>query len=85
MFERIKARRALYEKVSREMAMVEERDRMLKALVKQPLSYEIIRDLVNAAMHDMAVEITLSDQTKILIKRDEPYDKLKRASYGDLF
>ena len=85
MFERFRARKALYEKVSREMAAVEEREKLFKTLVKQPLSYEIIRDLVNTAIHDMAVEITLSDQTKILIKRDEPYDRLKRASYGDLF
>jgi len=51
-------------------------------LVKEPLKYNILQDLVNAAVPGTVIEVTLADGSKLVIKRNTSYDDyLDGANY----
>ena len=61
------------------MKIVEERERRkaeYEAFIGQDLNYKIIKDFINQAQHNVVVEVTLKDGSKIVVRRQEDFDKL---------
>lgn len=81
MFKQFFAQRRYRAKLLEEaLKIVEEKERRRKAyeaLVGTDLNYPIIRDLVNSALHNTVVEVVLKDQSRIIIRRQEDFDKLQ--------
>jgi len=78
MFNTLKKRLALYNKVVAEVRLQEERQKQYNALVGQELSYPIIRDLINSAANGVEITLTFKDGTKMDIHKadkmqDDPY------------
>ena len=46
-------------------------------LSQSELNYEIIQDLINSAAHGVCIEVTLTDGSKLVMKRETPYDTLQ--------
>jgi hypothetical protein len=66
--------------------IVRDAERKQKELVRMrmvPLNYPIIKDLINSAYHDIVIEVSLVDGTKLTIKRDDPYkrEQAERSAY----
>ncbi|MFA5377270.1 MAG: hypothetical protein WC455_16085 [Dehalococcoidia bacterium] len=61
------------------------KDAQYKQLCKTPLNYQIIRDLVNAAAHDVKIDVILPDGSRLTIQREDAFDKLQKAPKTDLY
>jgi hypothetical protein len=61
------------------------KDAQYKQLCATPLNYQIIRDCVNAAVHEVKIDIVLPDGSKLTIRREDAFDKLQKAPKTDLF
>jgi len=61
------------------------KDAEYNRLVGSELSYPIIRDLINAAQHDVKFVVTLKDGTLIQIRREDAFDKIDKPGKTDLY
>ena len=61
------------------VAEQEKRRKQYEALVGSELNYKIIKDLVNQASHNVAIECVLKDGSKIIIRREEAFDQLNKV------
>ena len=64
------------------------KDALYRVLVGENLNYMIIRDLINAAVHDVVIDITIpardgKDGTRLQIKRDA--SKVEKPPESDLY
>ena len=66
--------------------MVRETERRKKEynrLVEQELNYTILRDIVNAAAPGKVVYVTLKDGTKLEVRQEDNFDRLRRLRSED--
>lgn len=70
-----------YRRTKAERAYLKSLDRF----VGENLSYTILRELINRAVHGVEVNLTLKDGTKLQIKRENPLDALRQQSGGEYF
>jgi hypothetical protein len=61
------------------------KDAEYNRLVGEQLSYPIIKDLINAARHDVKFIVTLRDGTTIQMRREDAFDKLEKPNKTDLY
>lgn len=62
----------------------ERKQKALNRLSAVPLNYAIIRDLINSASHGVHIEVKLPGGVVLEIKRDDPFDKIKK-NYTEAF
>ncbi len=67
-----------FREIKRQVREKRTREALYKTLVKTPLNYEIIQDLINSTRFDVKVKVTLGDGTRIEMVREEPFDRLQR-------
>lgn len=63
------------------LKLVEEQEKRRQAyeqLVNADLNYTILKDMVNQAIHNVVIEVTLHDGSKIVIRREEAFDQLNK-------
>lgn len=56
----------------------EKRRKQYERLVGAQLDYPIIKDLINQAAHNVVIEMTLKDGTRMVIRRQEDFDSLQK-------
>jgi hypothetical protein len=61
------------------------KDLAYKQLVGEELNYVIIKDLVNAARHDVKIKVSLRGGASFEITRVDAFDKLQKAEKSDLY
>ena len=83
MFERLRAKQRLYKEIEKEIQIREEKQRQYDLLVKSPLEYGILRDLVNSATPGKVIDVKLADNTTITIRQEDPYSRAKTNYGGD--
>ncbi len=69
-----------FREIKKQIAEKRKKDAMYRVLVGTELNYMIIKDLVNAAVHDVKIAITTKDGTHLEITRLDPFDKLRGRS-----
>jgi hypothetical protein len=55
----------------------ERKQRQYDALVGTEVNYTIIKDLIASAQHDVVISLTFRDGSKMDIRREDPFDKLR--------
>lgn len=53
------------------------KERQFARLRAVPLNYPILKDLINSAQHGIVIHVTMSDNTKLDIRREDAFDKLQ--------
>lgn len=61
------------------VAEQEKRRKMYEALVGSELNYKILKDLINQASHNVVMEVTLKDGSRLVIRREEAFDQLNKV------
>ena len=59
---------------------IEKKQKAVDKLTATELNYGIIKDLINSASYGVLIELTLKDQTKTVIKREDAFDKRQKIS-----
>lgn len=61
----------------------ERKQKALDKMASKPMNYGILRDLINTASYGVTVDVTFSDGTKLTMRREEPFDRLKNTYRED--
>jgi hypothetical protein len=69
--------REIRDEIKKEVVARLEKEEALKALAGENLNYQIIKDLVNSAFHNVLIEVVLKDGSIIRIRKEDPYAKIK--------
>lgn len=73
--------------IARAKAEKRKKDAMYRTLVGTPLNFMIIKDLVNAAVHDVVIDITFKSKdgetARLQIRREQ--SKIEAPPESDLF
>ena len=56
---------------------IRRKERQFAKLRAVPLNYPILKDLINSAQHGIVIHVTMSDNTKLDIRREDAFDKLQ--------
>jgi Zn-dependent M32 family carboxypeptidase len=67
------------QKALQQVAIEKEKQQAYNELVKSPLKYDIIRDFIEAAKHDVVVRFTV-DGIPIEIRKDVPHQQKNKYS-----
>ena len=78
-------RRKIKAEVTAQIKAKREKDEAYKQLIGEELNYLIIKDLVNAARHDVKIKVTLRGGASFEITRVDAFDKLQKAEKSDLY
>jgi len=82
MFEKFKLMRMSYNKARKELQEEIERQRQMDELVKSPLKYDLIRDLINKAQADTVMTVNLPDGTKLVFEKKDLYNNIRKNYDG---
>lgn len=82
MFEKFKLMRMSYNKARKELQEEIERQRQMDELVKSPLKYDLIRDLINKAQVDTVMTVNLPDGTKLVFEKKDLYNNIRKNYDG---
>lgn len=76
---------AAFRQVRKQMRDKRRKDEEFRKLRAAPLNYMIIQDLVNAARHDVKIDVVLSDGSRFTISRVDAFDKLQEKPRDGLW
>ena len=68
----------------KQLSDIEKKQKQVDKLEAEKLNYGIIRDLINSAENNVIINLTFKDGTKMEIKKDTPFDRIK-SSYVEGF
>lgn len=68
----------------RQLCDIEKKQKQVDKLEAEKLNYGIIRDLINSAENNVVINLTFKDGTKMEIKKETPFDRVK-SSYVEGF
>ena len=86
MFERLKARKALYKKIAEQVEAEEAKAaKMKQTIASGGFNYELVQELINQARYDMEATIEIPSGPTLRITRKDPFDKLKSKIDPNLF
>lgn len=55
----------------------ERQQKQYDALVATPMNYTILKELINSARFDVRIDVTMKDGTRLEIRREDAFDKLR--------
>ncbi len=56
----------------------ERKKRLYKDLIGESPRVELIKDLVNQALHNVVIEMVFPNSTRVIIRREEAFDQLEK-------
>ncbi len=56
----------------------ERKKRLYKDLIGENPRVELIKDLVNQALHNVVIEMVFPNSTRVIIRREEAFDQLEK-------
>ena len=56
---------------------IRRKERQFAKLRAVPMNYPILKDLINSAQHGIVIHVTMRDNTKLDIRREDAFDKMQ--------
>ena len=69
----------------KQLKEIEKKQKAVDKLSATELNYGIIKDLITSATYGVVIEVTFKDQTKMVIKREDQFDKRVAADAMGVF